>query len=77
MSAVTAKDVMSRDVKTVAPDTTLHQVAELFAAHHIGGAPVVDAGTGALVGIITEADLLNENKRHADIPRMALRHWGA
>jgi len=72
MAAVTAKDVMTRDVKTVAPDATLHQVAELFAAHHIGGAPVVDAGTGALVGIITEADLLNEKKRHAAIPRMAL-----
>ncbi len=71
MSAVTAKDVMTRDVKTVAPDATLHQVAELFAAHHIGGAPVVDEA-GNLIGIITEADLLNENKRHAAIPRMAL-----
>jgi CBS domain-containing protein len=72
MSTLTAKDVMTRDVKTVAPEDTLHQVAELFAAHHIGGVPVVDTGTGALVGIITEADLLNENKRHAAIPRMAL-----
>ena len=69
---LTAKDVMTRDVESVAPEATLHEVAERFAARHIGGAPVVDPATGELVGIITEADLLNEDKRRAAIPRQAL-----
>ena len=33
---------------------------------------MVDPATGALTGILTEADLLNRNKRHAALPRLAL-----
>ena len=72
MSPLTAKDIMTQDVKTVSSEATLHEVAELFVEHHIGGAPVVDPATGELVGIVTEADLMNEKKRHAAIPRTAL-----
>lgn len=41
---------------TVGPDDSIEQAAEIILARKIGGLPVVDKG--ALVGIITETDLL-------------------
>lgn len=59
---LTAKDIMTRDVLTVTPETSLEKFAGLLVNNQISGAPVVDAG-GALVGIMTENDLINQNKR--------------
>lgn len=50
------KDVMSRAVLTVAPETPVHEVAAQLSEHHISGAPVVDTD-GALLGMVTESDL--------------------
>lgn len=50
------KDVMSRVVLTVAPETPVAEVAALLSDHHVSGAPVVDTD-GALLGIVTESDL--------------------
>jgi acetoin utilization protein AcuB len=41
---------------TVGPNDSIEQAAEIILARKIGGLPVVDKG--ALVGIITETDLL-------------------
>ncbi|MFQ5718935.1 MAG: HPP family protein [Acidobacteriota bacterium] len=54
---LTAADIMSRKVVVVHPDTTVGKVSDLFQAHNIHGAPVVD-DSGALVGIISEDDLV-------------------
>ena len=35
------REVMTRDVHVVSPETTLREVAELFSAKHISGAPVM------------------------------------
>jgi CBS domain-containing protein len=59
---LTAKDIMTKDVLTVTPETSLEEFAGLLMNNQISGAPVVDAG-GALVGIMTENDLINQNKR--------------
>lgn len=53
-----AADVMTRDVVTVRPDTTVKEIAETLLAKGISGVPVVDAG-GALVGIVSEGDLIH------------------
>src|ERR1700739_5112324 len=53
-----AMDVMTTDVITVDPDTTVQALATLLAERGISGAPVVDA-SGRLVGIISEGDLLH------------------
>ncbi|HLH22379.1 MAG TPA: CBS domain-containing protein [Chloroflexota bacterium] len=53
-------DVMTRDVLTVAPNTGVQEIARLLWSHGISGVPVVDA-TGALVGIVSELDLLVRN----------------
>jgi CBS domain-containing protein len=59
---LTAKDIMTKDVLTVRPETSLEEFAGLLMNNQISGAPVVDAG-GALIGIMTENDLINQNKR--------------
>lgn len=50
------RDIMTTDVVTVDPETTIREAMELFATRHIGGAPVV-AGN-RLVGVITSTDLM-------------------
>ncbi|MDP1691020.1 MAG: CBS domain-containing protein [Burkholderiaceae bacterium] len=50
-------EVMSRNVITVPHEATLAQAWQLLAQHAIGQAPAVDA-TGALVGLLLRADLL-------------------
>jgi CBS domain-containing protein len=55
--AMNVADVMTRPVISVTPETTIADVAELMLRHRISGLPVVDAG-GAVVGIVTEGDLL-------------------
>jgi CBS domain-containing protein len=56
-----ASDVMRRDVITVTPDTKLEQVLEMLVAHRISALPVVD-GSGAIVGIVSEGDLLHRSE---------------
>jgi CBS domain-containing protein len=51
---------MTRDVLTVAPETSVQDVARLLWTRGISGAPVVDA-SGGLVGIVSELDLLVRN----------------
>lgn len=59
---LTAKDIMNKDVVTVKPDTSLEELAGLLVKNQISGAPVVDEG-GALFGIVTENDLIDQNRR--------------
>ena len=56
-----AMDVMTSDVITVDPDTTIQALARLLAERGISGAPVVEPG-GNLVGIISEGDLLHREE---------------
>ena len=53
-------DVMEREVVTVAPDATVHELVLLLQQKDLGGVPVVD-GDGRLVGIVTEGDLVIED----------------
>jgi CBS domain-containing protein len=50
-------DLMTRDVVTVTPETTLKDAAELLVRHRISGVPVVD-DDGGVVGVLSEADVL-------------------
>jgi CBS-domain-containing membrane protein len=58
---LTASDVMTREVITVKRETTIRDLAELFARHRISSAPVVD-DSGAMIGIVTETDLVEQDK---------------
>lgn len=52
------EQIMNRNVITVRPETTLADAVRLFTAHHIGGAPVVDAEQ-RVVGMVSELQLLD------------------
>jgi CBS domain-containing protein len=52
----TVADVMSRDVITVAPDTSLGEVAHILETRHVKRVPVLEEGR--LVGIVSRANLV-------------------
>jgi CBS domain-containing protein len=54
---LTAADVMTTDVITVSPETTVRDIATLLHSKRISGVPVVDAA-GHILGIVTEGDLV-------------------
>ena len=59
---LTAKDIMTRIVVTVKPETSIEELASLLVKHQISGVPVLDE-KGELYGIVTENDLISQNKR--------------
>ncbi|OHV81786.1 HPP family protein [Ensifer sp. LCM 4579] len=54
---ITCGEIMSRDVATVSPDTTLRHAWRMLIEHRISALPVVTAKDG-LVGIITQTDFM-------------------
>ncbi len=59
---LTAKDIMTKNVVTVKPGASIEELASLLVKHQISGVPVLDEA-GALYGIVTENDLISQNKR--------------
>ncbi len=55
-SQLTVEKVMTRNVMTVTPATSILDAAELMLEHKVSGLPVVDE-KGMLIGIITESDI--------------------
>lgn len=66
-----AKDVMTTDVVTVSPDTPVRDIAALFLKHRISGVPVIN-GTGAILGMVSEGDLMHRPELGTDQQR---RSW--
>jgi len=58
---ITAKDIMTREVITISPDTEIAQVAKLLLTKRINGVPVVN-DIGELVGILCQSDLIIQQK---------------
>jgi CBS-domain-containing membrane protein len=59
---LTVKNIMTRDLITVSPDTEIVHAAKLLLEKGINGIPVVDK-KGELVGIICQSDLIAQQKR--------------
>ena len=59
---LTAKEIMSKKVITVKTDTPVSELADLLWKKKIGGVPVVD-DQGKLLGVVTESDLIDQNKK--------------
>ena len=53
-----AQDIMTREVATVRPETSVREIAALMMEKNISGVPVV-SDDGAIVGIVSEGDLLH------------------
>src|SRR5262249_55350023 len=67
---LTAADVMTSDVITVTPDTSVREIAKLMYTKHISGVPVIDRDK-RVIGIVGEGDLLG----HAEIAGERHRTW--
>ncbi|HEY5973172.1 MAG TPA: CBS domain-containing protein [Geobacteraceae bacterium] len=57
----TAQDIMTKDVVTVTKETPIRELAKLFADRRISSIPVLDE-QGLLAGIVTETDLVEQDK---------------
>ena len=53
---------MTKDVISVTPDTSVKDLATILLEKNISGVPVID-DDGTLKGIVTESDLIFQNKR--------------
>jgi CBS domain-containing protein len=58
---VKVRDVMTKDIITVNPDSSLEEAAEVMVNHKIKKLPVIDKGR--LVGIVTATDLIAYENR--------------
>jgi CBS-domain-containing membrane protein len=58
---ITAKDIMTKDIITISPDTEIAQAAQLLLTNRINGVPVID-DAGKLVGILCQSDLIIQQK---------------
>jgi CBS domain-containing protein len=56
-----AHQIMTKDVITVTPHTTIETAAKIMLRTHISGLPVLD-DAGSLVGIVSESDFLRRNE---------------
>lgn len=57
----TIADIMTRDVIAVKRETSVRELAEIFTTRRIGSLPVVD-DDNHLIGIVTETDLVEQDK---------------
>lgn len=56
MATLKVRDIMTKRVMTVSPDTTVKDAAALLAENDISGVPVLDGAK--LIGIFSESDIL-------------------
>lgn len=59
MASLTARDIMTAEPISVAPDLSVTDAARLMVEHRIGALPVVEGGV--LVGIVSEGDLIMQD----------------
>jgi CBS domain-containing protein len=57
----TASDIMTQDVVTVNKNQPISDLAIIFIENHFNGVPVLD-NTGKVVGMVTQGDLIEQNK---------------
>lgn len=62
---LTVRAVMRREVPIAAPETSIAELARLMVEHRVPGVPVIE--NGELVGIVTEADLI-QREANIDAP---------
>ena len=69
----TIRDVMSTELITVSPDTTVAEAAAVMSARHVGSAIVLDQES--LAGIFTERDILHALGSDFDAAAHTVQEW--
>jgi len=67
-----ASDVMTRQIVSVRPETSILDMAQLMLENRISGLPVIDENQN-LVGMVTEGDCLRRVETNTELPRR--RRW--
>jgi len=57
--SMVAKDIMTRDVITVEPTTSVRDLARILSQKRISGVPVVNS-KGKILGVVSEADIVGK-----------------
>ncbi|MCF6187656.1 MAG: CBS domain-containing protein [Desulfobulbaceae bacterium] len=57
-----AQDIMTTEVITANASMPVKELAKLLFEHHIGGMPVYDDDK-KVIGVVTESDLIDQNKK--------------
>lgn len=73
MAVTTVAEVMSRELVTIAPGTTVAEAATVMGGHGVGSALVMDGDD--LVGIFTERDIVRALGADFDAPRHPVDGW--
>lgn len=60
MGEISAADIMSRDLYSAAPESFIEQAWQTLREHRLRSLPVVEEGSGKLIGIVTLVDLLKQ-----------------
>ena len=68
---IPARSVMTTDIVTVSPETTVAETARRMLIHHVSAVPVVDPDTRTL--FITDAEMIRRMGVPERIARLAIR----
>ena len=66
-----AMDIMTREVKTIAPNATIEEAIGILLNTRVSGMPVTDA-EGRLVGVVSEGDFLHASETRLSQAQAAL-----
>ncbi len=69
----TVREIMSSNLITVDPDSTVAQAATVMAERRVGSALVMEGGS--LAGIFTERDIVRALSQDFDAPGHPIGHW--
>jgi CBS domain-containing protein len=69
----TVRDVMSRQLISVDPETTVAEAATIMGGKHVGSALVMEGDR--LAGIFTERDIVRALGEHFDAAGHPVSHW--
>ena len=61
------RDVMTKDVAYINPDSTVAEAAQLMQKHNVGSIPVCDQS--GVIGIVTDRDIIVRNIAHGNNPQ--------
>jgi CBS domain-containing protein len=61
------KDIMTKNVAYINPDSTIVEAAQLMQKHNVGSIPVCDKS--GVIGIVTDRDIIVRNIAHGKNPQ--------
>ena len=64
-----AIELMSRNPATCTPETSLERAAHLMDTHDCGCLPVVENGSGRVIGVVTDRDIALRGVAHGKPPQ--------